>query len=212
LRGGVVFDFDLTLVDSAKGIWGTLSALAEEKGLRRPDLPEVKRTIGWALTDAMRSFWGNGPVEEEWLPRYREIFEESHYAGVLPFAEVVPALTRLRSRGIALAVASNRLNPVSIVKAAGLEKYFSVIAGIEGINPKPAPDVVLKALDEMGVAPKQAMYVGDSDIDMETARRAGVLAVGVTTGNHDAAALRRSGADVVISTLEELPELLEELK
>lgn len=212
LIGGVIFDFDLTLVDSAKGIWGTLNALAQEKGLRRPDLPEVKKTIGWALADAMRTFWGDGPVEREWLPRYRTLFEESHYAGVLPFAETVPMLRELQGRGMALAVATNRLNPENIVRASGLEGYFSVIAGIENINPKPSPDVIFRALHKMELPAVKALYVGDSDIDMETARRAGVMGVGVTTGNHDAAALRQSGAGAVISTLKDLPGLLEELK
>lgn len=209
---GVVFDFDLTLVDSARGIWGNLNALAAEKGLRELSLPEVKRTIGWALVDAMRTFWGDGPVESDWLPRYRALFVERNYAGVVPFPETVPALEKLRAASVAVAIATNRLTPIGIVRAAGLDGLCPVVVGIDSSDPKPDPAIVLKALRLMDVAPEEALYVGDTDIDMKTARNAGVGAVGVTTGNHDAAALLASGADRVIANLSELPSLLEEFK
>jgi phosphoglycolate phosphatase len=206
---GVVFDFDLTLVDSARGICENLNALAAEKGLRSLALAEVRKTIGWALTDAMRSFWGNGPVDDEWLPRYRELFEERHYAGVVPFAETIPAVTLLKQRGILVAIASNRLSPANIVQAAGLASFFPVVAGIEGINAKPAPDVIFKALTEMKIRTSEAAYVGDSDIDMATAVNAAVIGIGVTTGNFGREFLVRSGASYTIQSLAELPHLLE---
>ncbi len=208
---GIVFDFDLTLVDSARGICENLNAVARENGLRRLELDEVRKTIGWALADAMRHFWGDGPVETAWLPRYRRLFESSDYAGVRPFESAVPALKRLISAGAKLGIATNRLTPEGIVRAAGLYDYFPVIVGIGSLRPKPAPDIVLEALSRMGVPARQGLYVGDTDIDMKTAVNAGVAGVGVTTGNHGAACLRRSGASRVISSLAELPALWEVL-
>ncbi|WOL39047.1 HAD family hydrolase [Pyramidobacter sp. YE332] len=209
---GIVFDFDLTLVDSAAGICANLNALAAEKKLRRLQLAEVRRTIGWALADAMRSFWGDGPIEEEWLPRYRSFFEERNYAGVVPFPETVPALEKLRSRGALLGIATNRLTPLGIVRAAGLDTLCPIIVGIEGFSPKPDPAIVLEALWRMGLKAAEGVYVGDTDIDMKTAVNAGVTSVGVTTGNHGASALKESGASHVIEDLSELPELWEEIR
>ncbi len=206
---GVVFDFDLTLVDSAVGICGNLNALAEEKGLPRLKPDEVRGTIGWALADAMRHFWGEGPVETDWIPRYRKLFESRGYAGVSPYPDTVPALLKLVSAGIRLGIATNRLMPEGIVRAAGLYGYFPVIVGIENLRPKPAPDIVAEALRQMGVPPSQALYVGDTDIDMKTAVASGVVGVGVTTGNHDEKYLKESGARYVISGMNELPALVE---
>ena len=64
----------------------------------------------------------------------------------------------------------------------------------------------------MGLKADEGVYVGDTDIDMKTAVNAGVAGVGVTTGNHDATALKESGASHVIENLSELPELWEEIK
>ena len=208
---GIIFDFDLTLVDSAFAICGNLNAVAGEKGLRALATDEVRPTIGWALVDAMRFFWGDGPVETEWLPRYRELFAMRNYAGVRPFAETVPALERLRASGALLAIATNRLTPEGIVHAAGVEYYFPVIVGIEERKPKPDPAIVLEALRRMDLLPEEGMYVGDTDIDMKTARNAGVLAVGVTTGNHSMEQLRESGAEYVVNNMSDLPKLWEEL-
>ncbi len=209
---GIVFDFDMTLVDSSRGIWGNLNALAREKNLRPLDLPEVRKTIGWALVDAMRSFWGDGPIETEWLPRYRSLFVERNYADVLPFPETLPALEALSRRSIALGIATNRLTPLGIVRAAGLDKMFPVIVGIDKLKPKPDPGIVLEALRQMGLSRDDALYVGDTDIDMETANRAGVRGVGCATCNHDEAALRASGAAYTVKNLSELPALVEGLK
>lgn len=211
MKRSLIFDFDMTLVDSAAAICGNLNALAHEKGLRPLALSEVRPTIGWALVDAMRSFWGEGPVETEWLPRYRTLFVERNYAGVAPFNDTVAALEQLRSQGAELAIATNRLTPLGIVRAAGLERFFPVIVGIDGLKPKPDPAIVRETLRRMKRSSEEALYVGDTDIDMLTARNAGVTAVGAATGNHSASQLRESGAEYVINALTELPELLEVL-
>lgn len=115
-------------------------------------------------------------------------------------------------RGARLGIATNRLTPLGIVRAAGLDTLCPIIVGIDGFSPKPDPAIVLEALRQMGLKADEGVYVGDTDIDMKTAVNAGVAGVGVTTGNHDATALKESGASHVIENLSELPELWEEIK
>lgn len=205
----VVFDFDLTLVDSSRGIWMTLNELAREKNLRPLELGEVKVTIGRALRDAMVSFWG--PLQEDWINRYRQIFVEKNYWGIEAFPETFPALEILKSRRIKLGVATNRLDPEAIVRASGVMDWCPVVVGIQNLPPKPEPDIVLEALRRLDASPRQSVYVGDTDIDMNTACAAGVIAVGVTTGNHDGAALKAAGADYLLTSLADLPSLVETL-
>jgi len=205
---GLIFDFDLTLVDSAVGICGNLNALAREKSLPQLNIEQVRPTIGWALVDAMRSFWGNGPAETEWLPRYRALFEERNYAGVQPFAGVPDVLDELRERGHVLAVATNRLTPRGIVRASGLERFFDAIVGIEALPAKPDPDIVLEAASRIGLSVDDCAYVGDTEIDMKTAVNAHVLPIGIMTGNHNAEQLKKSGAVSVIAELKDLLELV----
>ena len=76
---------------------------------------------------------------------------------------------------------------------------------------KPDPAIVLEALRQLGLSAEEGIYVGDTEIDMRTALNAGMTAIGVTTGNHDAAALKSSGAEFVISSLRQLPDLWEDL-
>ncbi len=87
-----------------------------------------------------------------------------------------------------------------------------MIVGIDKLKPKPDPGILLEALRQMGVSRDEGLYVGDSDIDMKTALGGGVRGVGCMTGNHDAAALKASGAAFVIKNLSELPQLVEGLK
>lgn len=202
----VIFDFDLTLVDSATGVCGNLNALAAEKGLRSLDIAEVRPTIGMALVDAMEKFWG--PLKSDWLPRYRELFALRHYQGIVPFPQTIPALTRLRENGIKLAVASNRLDPEGVVQASGLKAFFPVVVGIEGINPKPNPAVLFRAMELLGVISEQTLYCGDSDIDMLTAVNGRLRGIGVASGNFSCHKLEEAGAFRSIQNLSELPDLV----
>lgn len=208
---GVIFDFDLTLVDSAKGICGNLNAVAERLGLRKLDISEVRPTIGRALIDAMHGFWGDGPAETEWLPLYRRLFEERHFEGVDPFPETVPMFNTLRNAGIKTAIATNRLNPRVIVTCVGLAEYVESIVGIDNLTPKPDPAIVLKAASDIGCDGGGYVYVGDTDIDMKTAINAHAIGIGMLTGNHDAACLKEAGASYVLENLTQLPGLLARL-
>ncbi|EHM13512.1 putative phosphatase [Jonquetella anthropi DSM 22815] len=202
----VAFDFDLTLVDSSQGIWATICALADELGLRKPSLDEVKATIGYSLKDAMAGFWGR--LGDGWVERYREIFAAQHYQGVVPLPGVIETLKTLKSRGIGVAVATNRLSPDDVVNASGVGAVCSVIVGIRTLPSKPSGAIISEAFRLLGVDPQSSAYVGDTDIDMIAAANAGCMPIGVTTGNHSAADLQKAGARHVLSSVVELPDLL----
>jgi phosphoglycolate phosphatase len=124
------------------------------------------------------------------------------------------AVTRALDRaGIpwAIATSSRREQVAASVAALGFERAPVVVDGTHVAHAKPAPDLMLRAALELGVAPERAWYVGDSTFDMEAAVAAGMHPIGVTTGAVDAATLRAAGAAEVTESLEAVAERIARL-
>ena len=125
-----------------------------------------------------------------------------------PFPGTEKVLTFLREKNVALGVASNRLSPVRPMKATGLYDYFGSAVGMGDVeNAKPAPDMILKSMEELGFSPGESAYVGDTEDDMAAARAAGVKGIGMTSGNSPAEKLLGAGAWRVADSIEEIIEL-----
>lgn len=203
----VVFDFDMTLVDSSYVITDCSNLLADECGLRRITRDELMAVIGLTLEEAWEVFWGK--VDKSWLDIYRKRYKVLEAEGLrdLPGARVLPET--LRGCGFKLGVVSNRQYARLGVASAKMESLFDTIVGLEDVcHAKPHPEPLLKALLELGVKPTEAIYVGDTDIDMKAAVAAQITGVGMTTGNFDRAGLIEAGASQVCDSLLEIPNLL----
>ena len=104
-----------------------------------------------------------------------------------PYAGIVPLLDALRGRGVPVGVATNSdARSASVMLGThGLDAFMSTIATVDRVNgvPKPAPDVILLAVRELGLEPAEVLFVGDSVADMTAARAAGTLAVAAGWGN-----------------------------
>ncbi|MFR5879355.1 MAG: HAD family hydrolase [Cloacibacillus evryensis] len=124
------------------------------------------------------------------------------------FPNTVAALEELRAKGVKTGVVSNRRFARRVVDATKLTPYMDVIIGLEDVtNAKPDPEALFKAIGKLGVGADEAVYVGDTDIDMKTAVAAAVRGVGVTTGNFGEDGLAAAGAWRVCSDLIEVPGL-----
>lgn len=204
----VLFDFDMTLADSSYAIAHCTNLLAEHFGLRRLSREETLAIIGIHIEKAWANVWGD--FKQEWLDYYRANFGVKEDALIRVFDSTVPTLEKLRSMGIKTGVASNRHYAMRPIKSLGLEKYLDSIVGIrEAANPKPAPDIILKSLAELRTLKEEAVYVGDTDTDMKTAKNAGIRAIGMTTGNFTRGQLFEAGADFVCGDLAEILEIVE---
>ena len=125
-----------------------------------------------------------------------------------PYQGIPETLEALKTRGCRLAVVSNKMMPAT----QALCKHFfpdtiEVAIGeheAEGIRKKPAPDTVIAALKALGVGKEQAVYVGDSDVDIQTARNSGLPCISVLWGFRDRDFLKQNGAETFISTPSEL--------
>ena len=203
----VLFDFDMTLVDSSYAIHRCLNLLADHVGLRNVSREEVLENIGLRIEDCYRNFWGE--FRQEWLDYYRELFLAEEQSGLIIFPGVVETLTSLRKKNIKVGVASNRHKVNSVLEATKLSEHLDVSLGLSDVeNAKPEPDILYKAFDIMKIPYEKGVYVGDTDVDMKTTVTAGIRGIGVTTGNFSAKELKRHGAWKVLDDIRDITSLI----
>ena len=213
----VVFDLDGTLLNTLEDL-----ADATNYALRTMQMPE--RTIV-----EVRAFVGNGvrrlmelsvpggfdnPKFEETFAVFKKYYGEHCNDKTRAYDGVVPVLRKLKEKGYALAIVSNKID--FAVKELN-DLYFKGIVPVaigekEGIRRKPAPDTVFEALKELGKTKEEAVYVGDSDVDIETAKNAGMPCISVLWGFRDKEFLAEHGAEYYAETAEDVLRYIKEMK
>lgn len=209
----VLFDLDGTLLNTLEDLNASVNAALSACGYRAEQ--ELMQT---------RSFVGNGVkklierslpphTEDEEIERVLAVFR-AHYSKNMrnktrPYDGIPELLAALKADGIKLAVVSNKFD--AAVKALCAEMFPGIKTAIgerEGIRQKPAPDSVFAALEEMGAEKSEAIYIGDSDVDVLTAKNAGMKCIGVTWGFRDRDLLEKTGADFIANTTEEIYRII----
>ena len=151
---------------------------------------------------------GRRGIAERCADVYRRVFDELNTDGTVRlFPHVLETITALHDRGLQLAICSSRGRPTleGFVKTFRLEHYVSMVVSANDVERhKPHPEPVQKILAALGVAPGEAVVVGDASYDILMGRAAGCRTVGVTYGNQSAADLRAAGADHLIDDFADL--------
>jgi phosphoglycolate phosphatase len=203
---GVIFDLDGTLIDSYQAIYLSFRYLYEKMGLPPLSFDEVKRMIGYGLSSTFRDLLGEERVPEAlrlFRQKYEEIFRE--YTYLLPGArEVVEALN---GRGIKLAIATNKIGRLSrgILQHFGMDRLFVIIVGDEDVSQnKPHPEMLLYAIEKMGLGKEEVVFIGDSLIDIRTAKNAGVRVFVVPMGVAKREDLEKAQPAAVLNSLLDL--------
>jgi len=219
----VVFDCDGTLVDSQHLIAAAMAGAFAAAGLAPPEPERVRRVVGLSLASAVaelvpeREGEGDGGCGEAGpvaaiVDHYRRHFAElrraPHHEPLFPGA--LAALDALEDDGFVLGVATGKsLRGLrSTLSRHDLERRFVTLQTADQAPGKPHPGMLERAIAEAGTAPRRTVLVGDTSFDMEMALNAGVAAIGVSWGYHEAAELRSAGARVVIDAFAELPPLV----
>ena len=208
----ILFDMDGTVLDTLYDLWASTNAILRELGCPERTMDEIRSFVGNGARNQLRRALPEGSGDEtidEALRRY-----QAHYAAhcrdhTAPYDGVLPALRALDAAGKRLAVVSNK--PDKMVKLLSEEHFGAFMHVAIGETPerrrKPAPDTVYAALEALGASKDGAVYVGDSEVDVETARNAGLPLIAVSWGFRGRAALEAAGADTVVDTPEELLKL-----
>ena len=205
-----VFDLDMTLIDSSIPLMTGANLLALEFGLETVTREEVLTAEKSAPSATFESFWRAlwGRYDPAWSRVYQDRLADREYEVMALYPGARKTLETLKARGIALGVASNRDWPGRALAALGLTPLFRAVVGQYDVaRPKPAPDMLCRALELLGAGPEEAVYIGDSLGDIACAAAAGVKSFAVTTGGHDRAELAAQGAWRVGESLDGLLEV-----
>lgn len=218
----VIFDADGTLIDSKDDIAVAVNHALKVMG--RPTLPhqQIYRYIGHGgLVLVASALRGGEPVlhpdpalqaeGKEALKHFLAYYSQHPVDHTRLFPGVAETLAELSRRGKKLAVATNKDLALTrqILRQLQTESYFSIILG-DGNAParKPDPEIIREILRSFDVPPSAAVMVGDSDVDVQTARNAGTAAIGLTYGHGGRTSLEKAGADWVVDDMRDLLEIL----
>lgn len=209
----VIFDLDGTLLDTLDDLAAAVNHALQSCGYPLRTRHEVRRFIGNGVVKLMQRAMPADVSQAEFdrcFASFRSYYLSHMTDLTRVFPGVLPLLQALRDRGIKTAVVSNKLH----AGVTGLcEDYFGALLscafGVQAESErKPNPVNVFRALEHLGVKKEQAVYVGDSEVDVQTAQNAGLRCIGVTWGYRDRKTLLSSGAANLIDTPQQLPDLL----
>lgn len=199
----VIFDLDGTLLDTLQDLADAVNYSLRQNAMPERTIDEVCRFVGNGVEKLMMRAVPDGknhPAFEKTFSDFREYYALHCKDHTAPYPQILPLMEELKRRGIKMAIVSNKLD--SAVKQLDAE-YFggltqAAIGETEHVKRKPAPDSVIKAMQELKVTPEQTIYVGDSDVDILTAMNAKIPCISVTWGFRDREFLLEHGATQLI--------------
>ena len=206
-----IFDLDGTLLDTLGDLSASVNYALREHGMPEHSHDEVRRFVGNGVRLLMERAVPDGaanPQFEDAFSTFRQHYMAHSLDTTRPYDGIPETLTALRQRGCRIAVVSNKM----MAATQELCRHFfpdtiEVAIGeheAEGIRKKPAPDTVYAALCQLGAEKDHAVYVGDSDVDIQTAANAGLPCISVLWGFRDKNFLIQHGAKTLISAPHEL--------
>ena len=212
----VIFDLDGTLLDTVADLAAATNQALEQCGFPTHPVEAYYKFVGNGINKLFARALPAESSNEENILRIRSLFvpyyNEHNADCSRPYPGVTNLLLQLQSRGVLLAVASNKYHEATLklVRHFFPEIDFAAIYGQrEEVPIKPAPDIVYDILRDTGISKEQTLYVGDSGVDMQTARNADVESVGVTWGFRSIEELLENGASHTVHKAEEILRIAE---
>lgn len=212
----VIFDMDGTLVNSIYALMYSMNRVLEKNGLKTINVDECKSFVGNGIKELVRKAARLEKQNDDMLELYyREMIEEysKYWDYEMYVYDGIDALVKsLAEKNIKLAVNTNKNEDIAqLILDKYFPGYFSCLAGGRTSVPKkPDPAGALLIADKLGISSSECIYLGDSDVDIKTAKNAGMYAVGALWGFRSREELIQAGADAVINEPMELMKILNE--
>ena len=212
----IVFDCDGTLLDTSTDLYNSVNYVLSKHNFPEKSLSEVKAALGNAVTYLMRQCLPSTVAENElepYIEEFKAYYGEHLKDTTAPYPGILDMLDVLRDQGYKLAIVSNKIQEgVTPLNKEYFGNRLPVAIGERpGLQRKPAPDMVLQALKELGSTPEESIYVGDSEVDVATAKNSGLLCIGVTWGFREESLLHELGVKHIARKAEDIITIIEEL-
>ncbi len=201
------------MIDTLEDLTDSVNYALELHNFHKRRIEEIRRFVGNGVGRLIELSVPNGrnnPFYEKCLDEFRAHYSKNMQNKTAPYKGIPELLKQLKKDNYKLAVVSNKFDKAvkGLVKEFFGEYIQVAIGESEYISRKPAPDILLKALEELETFPDKAVFVGDSEVDVKTAKNSGIKCVGVTWGFRDREILEGEGADYIINEPIELMKII----
>ena len=203
-----IFDLDGTILYTIAQLANSLNEARVRSGLEPQDMDNIMAHVGRGVRNLVT--WslgtGEGPLFETVMDNYRSYYNEYCADNTYIYDGLLEVITKLHDEGIKLAVVTNKSDaPAKKLCEHFYPGLFSEVRGHrDGVPHKPDPALVDKVLKGLNIKPEDSVYIGDSDVDVKTAKNSGMDHICVTWGYRTREFLIENGAEVLVDTAEEL--------
>ena len=211
----VVFDLDGTLLDTLEDLKNSVNYAITHYGYPEHTLEDIRKYVGNGILLLMQRAIPGGqdaPHFEEAFALFKEHYGQHCNDTTKPYNGIMEMLHTLKEKNVKIAIVSNKADfAVKELNAIYFKDVISVAIGekeSEGIRKKPAPDTVIEALKQLGSTAENAVYIGDSDVDIETARNSGMDEILCDWGFRGEEFLKQHGAKIIIKKPREILPLI----
>lgn len=209
----VLFDLDGTVLDTVEDIAASLNMALRNHGFAEISPAQAESFLGNGTRRLVElALPADCPedVKEDVIEEYRGLYDRFCHEKTRPYRGMVELMEALKAEGVKTAIVSNK--PDSMVQTLARVYYPGVpdvvLGEREGLARKPAPDMVRFALEAIGAKAERSIYVGDTEVDILTAKNAGMGCVSVPWGFRSREHLEKAGADPIADSVEELARIL----
>ena len=206
-----IFDLDGTLLDTLRDLAASVNYAMEQCHYPTHSIDKVRMMVGNGVATLIKRAVPSGTSGEDTahaLDIFKQHYMEHGEDTTRPYDGILELLSTLKQQGKQIAVVSNKFDAAT---KALCDKYFPNLIDIalgeneaEGIRKKPAPDMVFKAMKQLHATPEECVYIGDSDVDFQTAQNAGIPCISVLWGFRTKEFLQSHGATIFVEKPEEI--------
>lgn len=209
----VIFDMDGTILNTLEDLKNATNYSLRQFGMPERSLEEVRMFVGNGIRKLVERAVPAGTSEEKIAQVFDVFLEyyEIHSAdNTSPYPGILELVEKLKKSGIKTAVSTNKADvPAQELGREYFNRIFDLIVGQQdGLKVKPAPDSVNKILSILDIQKKDAIYIGDSDVDVQTAKNSGLDFIGVSWGFRGREFLKKNGAKNIVDNANEILDLV----
>lgn len=212
----LVFDMDGTILDTIEDITNAVNYILAKNNFPLRSLSEVKAFVGNGLHRTLELSVPKGTsmdIVDGIFDEFVAYYKSHSNICTKPYAGIVDAISRLKADGYKLAVVSNkRQEAVEELCNVFYDGLFDIAMGDrEGFKRKPDPDMVNNVLNNLCISREEAVYIGDSDVDIMTARNSKLKCISVSWGFRTREYLEEQGAELIIDSVDELVDVIRKI-